>query len=113
MQNSIPPQAQYQQQPFRPTGYRVIPVANEASMGNVPVDYNGNPTYFHNQSTDEICIRYFDIRTGITSDIKYVRANGIAQTNAGYDDQLKAINERLDSMAEAIKQQPEDRWGRK
>ena len=55
--------------------YKAIPIASEMEIGNITVEYNGMPTYFHNQSSDEIYVKYFDIKTGLTPITKYVRAD--------------------------------------
>ena len=62
---------QYQQN--RQMFYKAIPIANESDMNNITVDFNGTPTYFHNQMTNEIYVRQFDIRTGLTTTQKFVR----------------------------------------
>lgn len=116
MQNFMP-QVPYQQ--FRPVGYKIIPIANDLEMGSITVEYNGTPTYFHNQSTDDIYVKYFDIKTGLTPTIKYVRSDKVNQgeqnntaAEVNYDEQFKAVNERLDSVVEALKQQ-EERWNKR
>ena len=65
MQNYIqqPPYMRQFQQPFysNQTGYKVMPISNEAEINNYTVDFNGTPTYFHNQTTNEILLKQFDL----------------------------------------------------
>lgn len=71
MQNFIQQPQQYGN--FRPVFYKALPIANDAEMNNYTVDFNGTPTYFHNQMTNEIYIKQFDMRTGLTTLQKYVK----------------------------------------
>ena len=71
MQNFMQQSQQYGN--YRPLFYKALPIANEAEMNNYTVDFNGTPTYFHNQMTNEIYVRQFDIRTGLTTSQKFVR----------------------------------------
>lgn len=86
------------------TFYRAVPIASEMEMGGITVEYNGMPTYFHNQSTDEIYVKYFDIKTGLTPITKYVRADKPIDESKEeekanmYDEKLNAINERIDEL---------------
>lgn len=91
-------------QPNYRTFYKAVPIGSELEMGNIAVEYNGMPTYFHNQSTDEICVKYFDIKTGLTPIAKYVRSDKAVdeseeeeKTNM-YDEKINAINERIDEL---------------
>lgn len=98
-------------QPYRQNGYRLIPVANEFEMNNITVDFNGTPTYFHNQNSNEIYVKQFDIKTGLTTTQKYIHSD-----NAGhdltevkpessinlYEEKFNAINERLDGLKEML-----------
>lgn len=105
MQNYLP------QPQFRSIGYRIIPIANEFEMNNVTVDFNGTPTYFHNQNTNEIYTKQFDIKTGLTTTQKFIHSDNAGQDlkeeNPSidintYDEKINAINERLDGLAELI-----------
>ena len=109
------------QQPFqqyRQLGFKVVPVANEMEMNNITVDFNGNPTYFHNQNLNEIYVKQFDIKTGLTTTQKFIKFDvnnnsSSAENNkidmSVYDDKFNAINERIDSLYELI----ENRGGKK
>lgn len=112
MQNYLP------QQQFRTVGYRIIPIANEFEMNNVTVEFNGTPTYFHNQNTNEIYTKQFDIKTGLTTTQKFIHSDNagsdLSKENAPvdvniYDEKINAINERLDSIVELI----ENKGGKK
>ena len=111
MQNYLPQQ-------MRSTGYRVIPVANEYEMNSITVDFNGTPTYFHNQNTNEIYAKQFDIKTGLTTIQKFTRADNAQGPNSKdstqpvtdlYSEQITKLNERLDTLYEMF----EDRKGKR
>ena len=101
----------YGQQYQRPMGYKVMPVANEFEMNNVTVDFNGTPTYFHNQNSNEIYVRQFDMKTGMTTTQKYIKSDGLnggltevkAESNINlYEEKFNALNERLDGLKEML-----------
>lgn len=73
----------YLQQPqfARPMFYKALPIANEMEMNNYTVDFNGMPTYFHNQATNEIYVKQFDIRTGLTTTQKFIKFEGNSKPN--------------------------------
>lgn len=111
MQNYIP-QNPYTQPNYRPLGYRMVPIASEAEMAGVAVDYSGNPTYFHNQSTNEIYIKYFDIKTGLTPIIKYIREDKMVQPNheeqqapRDYVDKMNQLNAKFDTVLALLSKQ--------
>jgi hypothetical protein len=95
-------------QPTYRNFYRAVPIASEMEMGNITVEYNGMPTYFHNQSNDEIFVKYFDIKTGLTPITKYVRADKAVEEKKEdegvnvYDEKINAINERIDGLCEML-----------
>jgi hypothetical protein len=99
----------YLQQPqynYRPLFYKALPIANEAEMNNVTVDFNGAPTYFHNQMTNEIFVKQFDLKTGITSTQKFVRfeeENKPEEKNTDYNEKFDALNGRLEGLEKLIK----------
>ena len=87
----------YQQQmPFS----RVIPVSSENDMSRYTVDFNGTPTYFYNQATNEIFVKQFDMRTGITNTQKFVKAEvpSVANNEIKIDDTIKSLDERIDTI---------------
>ena len=115
MQNYLP-QPPYQQ--YRPMGYKVIPVSNEFEINNITVDFNGAPSYFHNQNLNEIYIKQFDMKTGLTTTQKYVKSDNVGQDLTGinpetrvntYEEKFNALNERIDSLRELI----EEKGGKK
>jgi hypothetical protein len=92
--------------------YKAMPVTSEAEMNTYTVDFNGMPTYFHNQATNEIYVKQFDIKTGLTTTQKYIkfeRANKPVEENKTeidrsiYSENFNALNERLDSLEKLIK----------
>ena len=101
---------QQQQSPYQQyrVSYRLTPIASDAELNGMPVEYNGNPTYFHNQSTDETYVRYFDIKTGITPTIRYSRtdkqpAQAVKQETPKYEEQFKLMAEQLAFITEELK----------
>ena len=103
----------YQQnfRPNQPMGYKVLPISNEMEMNNITVDFNGTPTYFHNQMSNEIYVKQFDIRTGLTTTQKYIKSDerghglseGKSETDISlYEEKINAINERIDGLEKRI-----------
>jgi hypothetical protein len=103
----------YQPQ-FRPqmSFYKALPVTSEAEMNTYTVDFNGMPTYFHNQATNEIFVRKFDFRTGLTTTQKFVKSEPSSKPNLEskeennidlYKEELNAIYGKIDGLQEAIK----------
>lgn len=91
--------------------YRALPVMSEAEMNTYTVDFNGMPTYFHNQATNEIYVKQFDIRTGLTTTQKFIKAEGNSKPNleskpekdiSTYKNELNAIYGKLDGLEEII-----------
>ena len=96
----------------RPMFYKALPIANEAEMNNYTVDFNGMPTYFHNQATNEIYVRQFDFRTGLTTTQKFVKSEPSSKPNLEskeennkdvLKEELNAIYGKIDGLQEAIK----------
>lgn len=103
----------YLQQPqfARPMFYKALPIANEAEMNNYTVDFNGMPTYFHNQATNEIFVRQFDFRTGLTSTQKFIKFEPSSKPNLEskeennidlYKKDFDALNGRLNGLEKMI-----------
>ncbi len=110
MQNYLQQPQQYGN--YRPMFYKALPIANEAEMNNYTVDFNGMPTYFHNQATNEIFVRQFDFRTGLTTTQKFVKSEPSSKPNLEskeennidlYKEELDAIYGKIDGLQEAIK----------
>jgi hypothetical protein len=110
MQNYLQQPQQYGN--FRPVFYKALPIANEAEMNNYTVDFNGTPTYFHNQMTNEIYVKQFDMRTGLTSTQKFVKyeptdkpenENKEENNKDVYKEELDAIYGKLNGLEETIK----------
>ena len=103
MQNYLPQ--------FRPqmTGYKVLPVSSEIEMNNITVDFNGTPTYFHNQNLNEIYVKQFDIKTGLTTTQKFIKSDNAGHEITGvksdfdiktYQEELNALKDRLTALEE-------------
>ena len=92
-------------------GYKVIPVSSLNEVNAITVDFNGTPTYFHNQANNEIYVKRFDIQTGLTTTQKFIKTDkpesdlSEAKPETGinsYDEKLDAINERIDGLKELL-----------
>ena len=95
----------YRLYPNQQMFYKTLPVMSESEINNITVDFNGSPTYFHNQATNEIYIKQFDIRTGITNMQKYVKAealNEIKQSEEVNKKDFEALNSRLDNLEDIL-----------
>ena len=106
----------YQPQ-FRPqmTFYKALPVTSEAEMNTYTVDFNGMPTYFHNQATNEIYVKQFDIKTGLTTTQKYIKFEADSKlineskNEKGintYKEDFNALNERLNRIENLLLSMP-------
>lgn len=109
MQNFIQQPQQYGN--FRPIFYKALPIANDAEMNNYTVDFNGTPTYFHNQMTNEIYVKQFDMRTGLTSLQKYIKfeqdSKPVEEKKEEadrdlYKENFEALNGRLSGLEKMI-----------
>ena len=114
LQNFNPYQPQQFQHPQQTAqGYKVIPVSNRNEVNSFITDFNGTPVYFHNQATNEIYVKQFDIKTGLAkiqefrhaeSDLSHVESESNINP---YENDFKSINERLDGLYELLK--PEEK----
>lgn len=91
--------------------YKAMPVASEAEMNTYTVDFNGMPTYFHNQATNEIYVRQFDIRTGLTTTQRFIKSEGDSkpinesktEDNISlFKEDFNALNKRLNGLEKMI-----------
>lgn len=95
---------------YRPMVYRTLPVSSEAEMNSITVDFNGTPTYFHNQLTNEIYVKQFDIKTGLTTTQKFIKSDGTegqepkgnVKSDIDYSENFNAINDRIDVLKSMI-----------
>lgn len=113
----------YQQQQFHQTqqqnsqSFKLIPVSSKNEVNSFITDFNGTPAYFHNQATNEIYIKQFDIKTGLAKiqEFKHVESDlshDEEQNNINpYEKDFKAINERLDVIEQLLK--PAEKEGKK
>ena len=108
-------------QPFN-QGCKVIPIANENELNNITVDYTGLPSYFHNQQTNEIFIKQFDMRTGITNIQKFIKADNAqcdlskVKDNEGINEckkEINALNERINDLKQLIEKNKEEKVNKK
>lgn len=93
-----------QQQAQTTQAYRIIPVSSKNDTNAAIADFNGTPIYFHNQSNNEIYIKQFDLKTGVTTLQEYKRVEppvsdkkDVVKVNT-YENDFKAINDRLDGL---------------
>lgn len=99
------PQPQYDNRynPYlnQPQGLRVMFVSNKEEANATPIDVSGNPNFFYNRGLNEIYVKQFDVKTGITNFEKFIKSDfETEETNKAnlYDEQFKMINDRLDEL---------------
>ena len=95
----------------QPQIYRVIPISNIEEANKMSVDFNGTPTYFHNQATNEIYIKQFDVKTGLSNLQVFSRAssNGKSKNDINpFEESLNTINKKLDTLAEMFNKDEEE-----
>ena len=108
--------------PYQPNGLRIIPVSSDSEINAFTTEFNGMPTYFHNQATNEIVIKQFDIKTGLTSIQKYAKTDGAELSHSEkkeeesinlYTEKLNSINDRIDSLSLSIENLIDAKGGKK
>ena len=107
---------------FNQVFYKVVPVMSENETNNITVDFNGTPTYFHNQSNNEIYIKQFDFRSGLTTVQRFVKSEHDSKpTDDSKTDEsinipkkdFEALNERLNSFEQMLGELQEQKGGKK
>ena len=102
-------------------GFRVVPIANETEINSIADDYSGIPIYFHNRSSNEIIVKQFDIKTGLTTIQKYVKSDSTegqiskenVKSDVDYSENFNAINDRIDGLKLMIENLNEAKGGKK
>lgn len=108
---------QYQHIQNNPQNYKLIPVSSKNEVNSFITDFNGTPVYFHDQATNTIYIKQFDMKTGLAKiqEFKHAQSdlNCVEQENNinPYQENFNAINERLDGIEKLLK--PVDKEGKK
>ena len=77
---------------------------SENEINNITVDFNGTPTYFHNQSNNEIYVKQFDIRTGLTTTQKFIKPEH-AEHELSHDkpsESIKTCQEDIQGLKDRI-----------
>lgn len=89
---------------YKPMVYRALPVSSEMEANNITVDFSGMPTYLHNQQANEIYVKQFDIKTGVTTMQKFVKSDGTEgeTTENKPDFDINVYNEKINSLNERI-----------
>lgn len=91
-----------QQLPQPTQCYKIIPISNKNDTNTAIADFNGTPIYFHNQSNNEIYIKQFDIKTGVTTLQEFKRVEqGVNehQSNVNpFEHDFKSINDKIDGL---------------
>lgn len=83
--------------------YKIIPISSKADTSKFVADFNGTPLYFHNQTNNEIYIKQFDMKTGVTTIQDYKRAEQQFDENKqdiqiSYENDIKQISDRIDCL---------------
>lgn len=100
-QNFLQPQMQAQTtQP----AFKMIPVTNEYEANATPVDVlNGIPTFFYNQSANEVYMKQ-SLPNGAATFIKFAKRNeaelkeNVVPGANIYEKDFKALNEKIDGL---------------
>lgn len=82
-------------------GLRVMFVSNKEEANATPIDISGNPSFFYNRGSNEIYVKQFDVKTGITTFQRFVKSDiePESENKANlYDEQFKMITDRLDEL---------------
>jgi hypothetical protein len=87
--------------------YKMLPISSIEEANNIPVDFNGTPTYFHNQTTNEIYIKQFDVKTGLASIQQFKRIDSLPQ-KPETSSELKTIQDRLDGLYKLLTPSPDE-----
>lgn len=107
------PQQPYNRYPMynQSNGFRIIPVGSETEINSIAEDYSGVPAYFHNRSTNEIILKQFDMKTGITNIQKYIKSDapnceiieGKSKIDINtLDEKLNMINDKLSCLDKTL-----------
>ena len=86
---------------------RMFAVTNKEEANATPVDFNGVPTFFYNQSTNEIYKKQFDINSGLAVLQEFkknepipepgLKENTLQNINP-YEKDFKALNTKIDDL---------------
>lgn len=101
MQQYQPPQPVHTPQVQQ--SFKIIPISNKNETNAIIADLNGTPLYFHNLSNNEIYIKQFDIKTGLTSlqEFQKIHPENVdskENEKVTFETSFNAINERLDGF---------------
>ena len=102
----------------QPQNYRIIPITNKNEINSFVADFNGTPLYFHNQSNNEIYVKQFDIKTGITTLQEFKRTDipvdEVKEPDKNiYEKDFKNLNNRLDELYKLLKSENEEKVNKK
>ena len=86
---------------------RMLAVTNKEEANATPVEFNGVPTFFYNQSTNEIYKKQFDINSGLAVLQEFKKSeplpepiskeNEVLSINP-YENDFKALNDKIDGL---------------
>ena len=79
--------------------FRMIPVTNIEEANATQIDIQGTPTFFFNQSANEVYLKKFNINTGKADFVKFIKANEVVEKK---EDNFKKLNDRLDSIVSLL-----------
>jgi len=84
--------------------YKIIPISNKNDTNAAIADFNGTPIYFHNQSNNEIYIKQFDVKTGVTTLQEFKRVESPLSDDKDtnnvniYKNDFQSLNDKIDSL---------------
>lgn len=100
---------QFSQQPVM----KVIPVTNIEEANATQVDIQGTPTFFYNQSKNEVYMKRVNLNTGLADFIKFeatVQPLNESKTKKDvitYEKDLKLLNDKIDGLYSLLKPKEE------
>ena len=92
--------------------YRIIPIASKADTSKVLADFNGTPVYFHNQNTNEIYIKQFDVKTGMTTLQEFKRTDGEVEETNLYAKEFDEINKSIADLRDCVEKISVEKGGK-
>lgn len=90
--------------------FRMIPVTNIEEANATQVDIQGTPTFFYNQSANEVYLKKLNINTGKADFVKFAKVNQVADTK---DDNFKKLCDKIDGLYSLLQtEEPQQKGGK-
>ena len=90
--------------------FRMIPVTNIEEANATQVDIQGTPTFFYNQSANEVYLKKLNINTGKADFVKFGKIN---QTVEQKEDYFKKLCDKIDGLYSLLQSEdPQPKGGK-